>query len=125
VNNKITIIAEVGNLHNGDFDMAKKFIAEAARSGADVVKFQTHIFDSESLPEAPNPPYFTTESRKEYFKRTAFTKEQWKQLKNYAQSDCNVEFMSSIFSQTAFNMLEEIGVKMHKIPSGEVTNLPY
>ena len=54
---KIYIIAEIGNTHDGSLGLAKKFIEVAADCGADAVKFQMHIFDEESLPNAPNPPY--------------------------------------------------------------------
>ncbi|MFC1704340.1 N-acetylneuraminate synthase family protein [Candidatus Omnitrophota bacterium] len=120
---RIFIVAEVGNLHNGAMDLAKRFIQEVARCGADVVKFQTHIFEAESLPDAPAPEYFKEESRKDYFERTAFNLEQWRELKACAQ-ELNIEFMSSVFSLEAIDMLEKVGVGRHKIPSGEVTNLP-
>jgi sialic acid synthase SpsE len=117
------IIAEIGNTHEGSPGLAKCFIKAAAECGVDAVKFQTHIFDAESLPDAPNPPYFKDETRKEYFERTAFPLEQWKKLKNYAE-ECGVDFLSSVFSLEAVDLLEEVGVKAYKVPSGEVTNLP-
>jgi len=64
------IIAEIGNTHEGSLGLAKAFIKAAADCGVDRVKFQTHIFEAESLPNAPTPPYFKDESRKEYFDRT-------------------------------------------------------
>jgi len=121
---KIFIIAEVGNLHDGNLDRAKKLAFSAAKCGADAVKFQTHIFNAESLDDAPNPSYFTKESRKNYFERTAFSKVEWKELKEYVEVECEIEFMSSVFSKEAFDLLESIGVERHKIPSGEVTNIP-
>ena len=66
---KSFIIAEVGNTHEGSLGLAKKFIDVAKECGADAIKFQTHIFNEESTPDAPNPPYFMDETRKEYFKR--------------------------------------------------------
>jgi sialic acid synthase SpsE len=65
------IIAEIGNTHEGSVGLAKQFIKAAADCGVDAVKFQTHIFEAESLPNAPNPPYFKDETRKQYFERTA------------------------------------------------------
>jgi sialic acid synthase SpsE len=121
---KIYIIAEIGNTHEGSLGLAKCFIKKAAECGVDAVKFQTHIFDAESLPDAPNPPYFKDESRKEYFDRTAFTLNQWKELKRYTEEECKIEFLSSPFSLEAVDLLEEVGIKIYKIPSGEVTNLP-
>ncbi len=122
--NNIKIIAEIGNTHEGSLGLAKQFIKSASETGVDAVKFQIHIFDSESLPSAPNPPYFKDESRKEYFERTAFSKDQWQKLKTYAEEECNVEFLASPFSNEAVNLLAEINVKTYKIASGEVTNLP-
>ena len=55
---KTYIIAEIGNSHEGSLGLAKQFIQTAAESGVDAVKMQTHVFDAESLPDAPNPPYF-------------------------------------------------------------------
>ena len=118
------IIAEIGNTHEGSVGLAKCFIKAAADCGVDAVKFQTHIFEAESLPDAPNPPYFKNETRKEYFDRTGFDLEQWKDLKRYAEEECGVEFLSSPFSLEAVELLEEIGVKTYKIASGEVSNLP-
>ena len=61
------IIAEIGNTHEGSPGLARCFIESAANCGVDAVKFQTHIFEAESLPHAPNPPYFSDETRQEYF----------------------------------------------------------
>ena len=119
----VQIIAEIGNTHEGSVGLAKCFITSAAQCGVDSVKFQVHIFDEESLPNAPNPPYFKDETREEYFNRTAFSVEQWKQLKDHCSSE-NVEFLASPFSEAAVDLLEEVGVSSYKIPSGEVTNLP-
>ncbi len=123
--NKTFIIAEVGNTHEGSLGLAKCFIKEAANCGVDAVKFQTHIFDAESTLEAPNPPYFKDETRKQYFERTAFNFEQYLELKRYCEEECNVEFISAAFSIEAVDLLEKVGVKTFKIPSGEVNNIPY
>ncbi len=117
------IIAEVGSVHDGSFGNAMKLIEVAAANGADIVKFQTHIAEAETLKNAPMPPYFSVEPRFEYFKRTAFTQEQWKQLKSHAE-ERGVGFMSSPFANEAVDLLEEIGVTAYKIASGEVTNIP-
>lgn len=118
------VIAEIGNSHEGSVGLAKCFIKAAAQTGVDAIKFQTHIFDAESLPDAPNPKYFKDESRKEYFERTAFSLSQYKELKRYAEKECNVDFLSSVFSIESVEMLEEVGVDAYKIPSGEVNNIP-
>ena len=121
---KAYIIAEIGNTHEGSVGLAKQFIKSAADCGVDAVKFQTHIFEAESLPSAPNPPYFKDETRKEYFERTAFSIGEFKILKEFAEKECKVDFFSSPFSLEAVDFLEEVGVSTFKIPSGEVSNIP-
>lgn len=121
--NRVYIIAEVGSVHDGSFGNATRLIDLAAELGADAVKFQTHLPAAETLRDAPMPPYFKGEPRFEYFARTGFSPEQWKQLAGHA-AKAGVEFLSSPFSIEAVMLLENIGVTRYKIPSGEVTNLP-
>jgi N,N'-diacetyllegionaminate synthase len=120
---RVYVIAEVGNTHEGSIELAKKFIEAVAESGADAVKFQTHLFEAESLPDAPQPAYFKAESRKSYFERTAFTPTEWKGLSAFARKK-KLDFLSSPFSIEAVDLLESIQLPAYKIPSGEVTNLP-
>lgn len=117
------IIAEFGSVHDGSFGNACKLIEAAAASGADVVKFQTHIPEAETLRNAPSPKYFKGEPRFEYFERTGFTEKQWVELKKKCD-ECGVSFLSSPFSLEAVELLERVGVNLYKIPSGEVTNTP-
>jgi N-acetylneuraminate synthase len=119
---RVQVIAEIGSVHDGSFGNAIKLIQAARESGADAVKFQTHIAEAETLRNAPAPSYFTAEPRFEYFKRTAFTAAQWLKLKQHC-SDTGVMFLSSPFSEEAVDLLENIGVEQYKIPSGEVTNI--
>ena len=121
---KTYIIAEIGNTHEGSLGLAKQFLKVASECGVDAVKMQTHIFEAESLPTAPNPSYFLTETRKEYFERTAFSTEQWRELKKYCEGELGVDFFSSPFSLEAVDLLEEVGIRTYKIASGEVTNIP-
>ena len=123
IGKKVFIIAEIGMSHDGSLGQAKAFIDAAAETGVAAVKFQTHVADAETLKDAPTPPYFTDEPRYEYFKRTAFNLEQHLILKNHAESK-GLEFTSSPFSLEAVELLEKVGVRTYKIPSGEVTNLP-
>src|SRR2546423_1668292 len=120
---RVLIIAEIGSVHDGSVGNAINLIDAAAECGADIVKFQTHIASAETLRNAPAPSYFKSEPRYEYFERTAFSGAEWKGIKQHCESR-NVEFMSSPFSVEAVALLEDIGVKRYKIPSGEVTNLP-
>lgn len=109
--------------HNGDLETAKRLIDAAAESKADVAKFQTHIAIAETLESAPSPAYFKSESRYQYFERTAFKEEQWQVLKAHCEQK-HLEFLSSPFSEKAVELLERVGVARYKVPSGEVTNLP-
>ncbi len=120
---KPMLIAEIGSVHDGSFGNAKKLIELAANSGADAVKFQTHIANAETILDAPNPSYFNAESRVDYFKRTSFNLKQWIDLKKFAKK-FNLLFISSPFSLEAVDLLEKINLDVYKIPSGEVTNLP-
>ena len=120
---KFKIIAELGSVHDGKFHLAKKLIKLAAASGANVVKFQMHIADEETLEDAPSPDYFKAETRFNYFQRTAFTFNEWKKLKKICKN-YKVEFLCSPFSEKAVDILEKIKVDNYKVPSGELTNLP-
>lgn len=117
------IIAEVGSVHDGSFGNACKLIELAARCGANVVKFQTHVADAETLRDAPAPSYFTAEPRHAYFQRTAFSRDQWRELGRVARAN-GLAFVSSPFAIEAVELLEEVGVDAYKIASGEVTNTP-
>lgn len=115
------IIAEAGSVHDGSFGNACALIDMTAEAGANVVKFQTHIADAETVHDAPMPPFFKGEPRFEYFERTGFTLPQWRQLKARCD-ERGVLFMSSPFSEQAIDLLEEVGAALYKVPSGEVTN---
>ena len=118
------IIAEIGMNHDGNFSLAKDLVKAAAEAGADAVKFQAHIAEAETLKNAPTPPYFKDEPRFDYFRRTAFDREQLRKLKEHAEASGTV-FLCSPFSIEAADLLESISIAAYKIPSGEVTNLPY
>ena len=119
----ITIIAEIGSIHDGSIGNALKAVEVAAACGADVVKFQTHIAEAETLVDAPMPSYFKGEPRMDYFRRTAFSLPQWKQIAQCCLEQ-GVHFLSSPFSIEAVDLLEQVGVEFFKIPSGEVSNVP-
>ena len=119
---KVYIIAEIGNTHEGSIGLAKLFAKSASECGVDAIKFQTHIFDEESLDDAPNPPYFQDETRRDYFERTAFSKKEWSELKRYCEIELKVDFLSTPFSIAAVDLLESINVSSYKVPSGDVSN---
>ena len=122
----INVIAEVGLAHEGSMTLALSYIDQIANSGADAVKFQTHISKSESTKFDKfrvKSKYVTDKNRLEYWDRTSFNKEQWLKLKNYSEKK-GLIFLSSPFSIEAVDILEELRVKAWKIGSGEVNNLP-
>jgi N-acetylneuraminate synthase len=123
VGHPVLVIAEVGSVHDGSLGNALCLIDAAADCGVDAVKFQTHIPEAETLPDAPMPSFFKGEPRFEYFKRTGFTLDQWRRIKQRC-SDRGVLFLSSPFSEEAVDLLEGLGLTHYKIPSGEITNLP-
>lgn len=118
------VIAEIGLAHDGSLGAAHAFIDAIATTGADAVKFQTHIASAESSPaEAFRVNVFPQdETRYDYWERTSFTEKQWAGLKKHAE-DKNLIFMSSPFSIEAVKMLRRIGVKAWKIGSGETNNI--
>lgn len=126
---KVYIIAEAGVNHNGSIDIAKKLIDVAARSGADAVKFQT--FRTEKLvskiAEKADYQKRTTDSEESQFsmiKKLELDKNAHIELQNY----CNlrkIHFLSSPFDMESIDLLTELGLDIFKIPSGEITNLPF
>jgi N-acetylneuraminate synthase len=118
----VLVIAEAGLLHDGSLGNAVRMAEVAAQAGADAIKFQLHDSAAEMVPSAPSPSHFDAESRWEYYERTAFTDAQWRRLKEACER-AGIEFLCSCFSIEAIETLEVLGVRRHKIPSGEVTNL--
>lgn len=122
----VLIIAEVAQAHEGSFSLARSYIKKISQSGADAVKFQTHIADAESTAAEPfriPPKTDRYRNRYDYWKKTEFTFRQWKLLCRYARSR-GLLFLSSPFSVEAVDLLEKIGVSAWKIASGEVTTVP-
>ena len=118
-----TIIAEVGQAHDGSLGMAHAFIDSAADAGADAIKFQTHIADAESTLAEPWRKRFSLqdETRLDYWRRMEFSAGQWAGLKRHSD-ERGLLFLSSPFSMAALDLLERIGVAGWKIPSGEINN---
>jgi N-acetylneuraminate synthase len=117
------IMAEVALAHDGSLGLAHAFIDAVARTGADCVKFQTHIASAESTADEPFRVHFSRQdaTRYAYWERTAFTAEQWRGLAEHA-ADAGLIFLSSPFSEAAVDLLDTIGVPAWKIGSGEVGN---
>lgn len=125
IDGKPFIIAEVSQNHDGSLGQAHAFIDAVAETGADAIKFQTHIASQESTPLEKFRVNFSYEdkSRYDYWKRMEFTEEQWQELYNHAKSR-GLIFLSSPFSLKALELLDRIGVPAWKFGAGEVFNLP-
>ena len=119
------IVVEVAQAHDGSLGMAHAFMDAIANTGADAVKFQTHIAAAESTPEEPWRIDFSPQdaTRYDYWKRMEFSEEQWSGLKNHAE-ERGIEFLSSPFSFEAVKLLTRVGVAAWKVPSGETANTP-
>jgi len=119
----VYVIAEISQNHDGSLGQAHAFIDAVAKTGADAIKFQTHIASEESTIYEPFRVNFSycDKTRYDYWKRMEFTKEQWIGLKEHAEEK-GLEFLSSPFSIAALEMLDEIGVPAWKFGSGEIFN---
>ncbi len=129
MNQKVLIIAEAGVNHNGDLEMAKKLVAAAASAGADIVKFQTFTAERLVMQTAEKAEYQkkTTgfyESQFDMLQHLELTKKMHEELIVECQKQ-NIQFLSTAFDAQSVDMLVELGLPIFKIPSGEITNLPY
>lgn len=129
MDNKVFIVAEIGCNHNGSKDLAKKLVDEAKKCGVDAVKFQTFKAKSLISRYAPKAEYQieTTGSNDSQLEMTAkleLSQEDFLELKAYAESLGLVVF-STPFDIGSVEFLESINQNLWKIPSGEITNLPY
>jgi len=121
--NELMIIAEIGSVHDGSFGNACKLIEMAKECGANAVKFQLHDAENETIYNAPNPEYFKSENRYNYFQRTSFNYKQLVELKKLSKK-LKLQFIVSPFSIQAAQLLNKINIDGFKIASGEVNNDP-
>jgi len=125
---KIYIIAEAGINHNGSLHLAKKLILEAKRSGANAVKFQTFNASSVVTKFASQAPYQVNNMKKketqfDMIKKYELKSKDFFLLKKYSQK-IKIDFISSVFDEQSVSfLLNKIGSKMIKLPSGEINNL--
>ena len=125
---KTLIIAEAGVNHNGNFEIAKKLVDEAVKAGADIVKFQTCKAENVISRYADKAEYqkVTTgeaDSQLEMVRKLMLTYEEYGELKKYCDEK-GIAFLSTAFDLPSVDYLHSIGMKLWKIPSGEITNLP-
>lgn len=127
--NKVIIIAEAGVNHNGKYDLAVKMVHEAKRAGADYVKFQTAVPELVISTIAPKAEYQkeTTgndESQLDMCRAIHLPLSDYAKLKKICD-EVGIGFMSTPFDLVSIDTLEPLDMDYYKIPSGEITNLPY
>lgn len=125
----IFIIAEAGVNHNGDIGVAAKMIDAAVAAGADAIKFQTFRAESLASSLAPKAEYQTRAigegtSQLEMLKALELSADGHRKLFRHCQQK-EIMFLSSPFDLGSIDLLDGIGLEMFKIPSGEITDLPY
>lgn len=128
--NKVLIIAEAGVNHNGDIALAKKLIDAASDAGVDYVKFQT--FNSKKLvsKSAQKADYQIqntndkVESQLKMLQKLELSKEDHLVLIQHCKAR-NIKFLSTAFDLDSIDFLNELKIDLWKVPSGEITNLPY
>ena len=127
--NKVFIIAEAGVNHNGDINLAKKLIDVAKEAGADAVKFQTFKAENLVSKSAKKADYQVentgnNESQYEMIKKLELSFDDFIELKKYCDEK-GIMFLSTPFDDESIEFLNNLGIEIFKIPSGEITNLPY
>lgn len=126
---KVFIIAEAGVNHNGSIELAKKLIDAASESGADAVKFQTFKAENLVSKSAQKADYQkettdTDESQYAMLKKLELDVGVHKELMSYCKEK-KIMFLSTPFDHDSIELLNKLGLEIFKIPSGEITNLPY
>jgi len=128
-NHHTLIIAEAGVNHNGDMELAKRLIDIAADAGADLVKFQTFTVERLASQSAPKADYQNqttdpVESQFAMLKQLELSMQMHEVLIAHCQQR-NIGFFSTGFDIQSLDYLASLGAELFKIPSGEITNLPY
>lgn len=127
--NRTLIIAEAGVNHNGDLDLARQLVDAAVAAGADIVKFQTFNANRQVTRTAKKADYQaqatdSKESQHEMLRRLELSDEMHKELIAHCAAR-NIGFFSTGFDVESVDLLISLGQDCFKIPSGEITNLPY
>ena len=126
---RVRIIAEAGVNHNGDVGMAKQLIDVAADAGADYVKFQTFNADRQVTRDARKARYQVnandvSETQYQMLKDLEISSSMHEVLIDHCRKR-NINFLSTGFDIESVDLLHSLGLRLFKIPSGEITNLPY
>lgn len=127
--NRTLVIAEAGVNHNGDINLAKELIEIAADCGADIVKFQSFSADRLATPRAEKAKYqmkgdLFGESQHEMLKKLELSEKAHEELMIHCER-MKIKFLSTGFDIESLKMLIGLGQDLIKIPSGEITNLPF
>ena len=118
------VIPEIGINHEGSMEKARQMVDDAAKAGAECVKFQCHVLEDEMSPQAKNViPGNADESIWNIMERCTFDEAQVRDIKAYAES-LGLMYLSTPFSRAAADRLESLGVEAYKIGSGECNNYP-
>lgn len=120
----VFVIAEAGINHNGSFSLAKKLVDMAKKSGADCIKFQTHISEQEMLHTNIKPGKISKKTLWSIIKNCELSEDEEIKLNHYCKEK-KILFLSTPFSINAINRLEKLRMKAYKIGSGELTNEPF
>src|ERR1700674_614875 len=123
------VIAEAGVNHNGDLDLGRKLVRAAADAGADAVKFQTFSADRLVTASAPKAAYQAArtdpaETQQNMLRHLELGAAEHRELIKECERR-NILFLSSAFDEESADLLDDLGVVAFKVPSGEITNLPY
>jgi len=126
---RVTIIAEAGVNHNGDLHLAHQLVDAAADAGADYIKFQTFKASSLLRHDAPKATYQSevtdrSEGQYEMIRRLELTHNDHIDLYEYCRR-CGIKFLSTAFDIDSLQLLDQLGIDLCKVPSGEITNVPY
>lgn len=125
---EVYIIAEAGINHNGRFDTAKELILTAKKIGANAIKFQTFKSDNLTVKDSPLANYQKKSSssltQHQMLKKLELSYENFTDLKNYC-TEIGIDFISTAFDLESLDFLKSINQNVWKVPSGEITNLPY
>ena len=126
---RVFIIAEAGVNHNGSIDLAKKLVDVACSAGADAVKFQSFKAKNLATKHSQKANYqketnINRETQFEMLKKLELDKKKHNELISYCEKK-KIIFLSSPFDLESVDLLNDLGLEIFKIPSGEITNLPY
>jgi N,N'-diacetyllegionaminate synthase len=126
---KVFVIAEAGVNHNGNLGLALKLVDQAVLAGADAVKFQAAIPEMVATGAAQKAGYQqkttgSEECQLDMIRRLLLPMEAFLDIATYCRKK-GIIFFSTAFDLVSLNYLEHLGQPYHKIPSGEITNLPY